>query len=583
MSMAEGSFVRNAAALAFALVFTCFVAPATYALEITTVVLTGDDAPGAPFPFTTFTNLLFLPNGLTAPVVDENERVYFLSSLPSGVWAGDGGSPEKIIATMDVAPGGGVISSVVAPWSGAGGRSVIYGSVLENQSTLVWVLFGQGPGGLTLLAEEGGTAPGTSGVFELTFDPSPQVGSSGEYVFAAQLEQGVGGVGSDDDQGIWAGTAGDSLELLLREGDPAPGFDAFAGTRCIPTLDGSGSDPATPVVDMRPIPPVALSRDGTLAMNGTIDGCDPPSTRHVIWLREVGQLPKVVAMQGEEVSGPGSELLSVDRIALSDGGTLAFMGGAFHNPGIGVGVWSMTAGGGVEVVAIKGDSIAGLPEGTRFSSSVVALSAADSGRVAFQGFFIDDSNSVFGNALIAAGGVLPACAFAVEGEPAPGAPEAVFGDLVDPVFRGQGFESDGNGNVAFLMQLERGVGGVDATNDLGLWRKPLSGPAELIARTGDMLEVAPADLRTIANIAFAGEGGTLPGHGGGIGPDGEVAFWALFTDDSEGVFVTDPAPTEPSVFMCPEPDVLCAQLAALLTLLVVVRGSRSRIYVNGSP
>jgi hypothetical protein len=60
-------------------------------------------------------------------------------------------------------------------------------------------------------------------------------------------------------------------------------------------------------------------------------------------------------------------------------------------------------------------------------------------------------------------------------------------------------------------------------------------------------------------------------------------FWALFTDDSEGVFATDPAPTEPSAFMCPESDARCAQLAALLALLVVVRGSRSRIYVNGSP
>jgi hypothetical protein len=293
----------------------------------------------------------------------------------------------------------------------------------------------------------------------------------------------------------------------------------------------------------------------------------------VIWRREVGQLPTVIALTGDEVSGAGSQLQVVDRIALSDNGTLAFMGRAAHPMRQGVGVWSITPGGDVDAVAIAGELIPGFPNGAGFESSFASLSVADSGRVAFQGGF-SDFGAVFGDALIAAGGELPSCAFAVEGAPAPGAPDAVFGRFGNTIYRNQAFESDATGNVAFLMELERGVGGVDATNDLGLWRRLPKGPEELIARTGDTLEVAEGDIRTIANLAFAGEGGGFLGHGGGIGPDGEVAFWASFTDDSEGVFVTDPASTELTAFVCPEPGATSTQLAALLVLLGLARGSR---------
>ena len=250
--MSEGVLTRVAAALVAALLFTATVAPGAHALEITTIVLEGDDAPGAPFFFSTFMTLLTFPNALSAPVVDENGRVFFLSGIPGGVWAGDGGPLDKIVATLDPAPGGGEMSSVVTQWRGGGGSSVLYTSVLRNQSDLVFVLYSDGPGGLTLLAEEGAAAPATLGVFGLTFNVSPQVGSSGEYAFATQLERGVGGVDGNNDDGIWAGTAGGSLDLLLREANPAPGFNSLAATRCIPTLDGSGLIPQPPWLTLRP-------------------------------------------------------------------------------------------------------------------------------------------------------------------------------------------------------------------------------------------------------------------------------------------------------------------------------------------
>ena len=542
------------------------------AIEITAVALSGDTAPDLdPFvPITEFSQFLPLANVRTAPVVDQDGRVIFLSGFPpSGIWAGDGSNGrtlEKLVASFDPAPGFGpshLVQSILGAWSGGGGYAVLDVSVAPLAQLPVQVLYSAGPGGTVIIAEDGQNAPGTTGVFTLAaFAPAPQVGSAGEYAFAADLER-TGDVTSANDTGIWAGSGGPP-SLLLREGDPAPGFDAD----CVPTPDGTGSDPDVRVAFVQSalagVPALALSRDGTLAMHARIEGCPPPGTADVVWLREPGAIARVVAMTNDTLGG--GQLLSPDYVSLSDAGALGITGDGFVNGRLGVSVWTLTDAGD-EVVGFPGLFVPGMPPGSTVQTIAWPPSVADTGRAAFEATFLENAPADRNSGLFARGGGRPAFALAMEGSAAPGAQDgAVFADVTD-LFDSSVFESDGEGNVAFSMRLAQGPGGgvVDSTNDLGLWRSGPNGPVELIARTGDTLTVAEGDERIVDGLVFAGDGGTIAGHGGGMGPDGEVAFWASFTDGSEGIFVTDPAPP------VPEPGAILAQLAALATLYGVAR------------
>ena len=84
---------------------------------------------------------------------------------------------------------------------------------------LAFPLLAQVP--VTLVAREGDPAPGAGDgvVFENLFAPS--INNANEVLFAAVLS-GTG-VASDNKDGIWTGPPG-NLQLLARDGDPAPGL-----------------------------------------------------------------------------------------------------------------------------------------------------------------------------------------------------------------------------------------------------------------------------------------------------------------------------------------------------------------------
>jgi hypothetical protein len=89
---------------------------------------------------------------------------------------------------------------------------------------------------------------------------------------------------------------------------------------------------------------------------------------------------------------------------------------------------------------------------------------------------------------------------------------------------------------------------VDSTNDLGIWATDRSGVQQLVVRTGDELEVAPGDVRTIGDLRFMGANSNSNGWMSGFNNVGQVAFWASFTDGSQGVFVSNKVATVPGDF-----------------------------------
>jgi hypothetical protein len=116
------------------------------------------------------------------------------------------------------------------------------------------------------------------------------------------------------------------------------------------------------------------------------------------------------------------------------------------------------------------------------------------------------------------------------GDHAPGTPT---GANFDFPFSGLSLGINSAGRVAFSAPLN---GNVTSANNWGIWAQDAAGALFLVARTGEVMQVAPGDLRTIASLK------TVLGSNSG-GPRefnniDQIAFWAGFTDGSEGIFVT---------------------------------------------
>ncbi len=124
------------------------------------------------------------------------------------------------------------------------------------------------------------------------------------------------------------------------------------------------------------------------------------------------------------------------------------------------------------------------------------------------------------------------------GMPAPGTPSGVvYGSvLLTPVLNNAG-------QTAFEAALTGS--GVDSTNNSGIWATARNGSLQLIVRGGDLLEVAPGDVRTISGLnlvnGFSLDSGTgnSDGRPSGFNNLGQLAFQASFTDGTSGVFVSN--------------------------------------------
>ena len=117
-----------------------------------------------------------------------------------------------------------------------------------------------------------------------------------------------------------------------------------------------------------------------------------------------------------------------------------------------------------------------------------------------------------------------------------------------------------NGDVLFQAALQRGVSGVTAANDDGIWLRQRTGQIYLVAREGDLLDVAPGpavDLRQMTYVDSVGTGNTRQRHS--LTNNGEALFFATFSDNSSGLFLTAaiPEPTTLILSVLSIPATLC--------------------------
>ena len=341
---------------------------------------------------------------------------------------------------------------------------------------------------LQRVALTGDEAPGTGGAAFLGFGPVV-TNDFLRTAFTATLEQ-AGGVGPDDDLGMWS-EGGGALALVLRQGSAAAGA---AGTWDVATA------------------PPALNDAGQLAFRASVSG---PSQSGV-WHEGSGALAPA-ALTGEpadglpvgvDTAGPLSEP------AFNDAGQVAFHGGL---SGAGVSstddraVWAGGPGGPLGLAAREGDLAPGSGGAAYVGFEGTLVDA--SGGVAFRATLDDGGTGIY------AGPVAALQLAARDGSPAPGVPGGVFASFIAP-------DLGPAGALAFHAGLASGPGGVTSADDRGVWAGAPDA-LKLVAREG---ELAPdSGGRVFSSFSTPR-----------INAGGDVLFRG-FLDAGTGLFVDRPA------------------------------------------
>jgi hypothetical protein len=370
-------------------------------------------------------------------------------------------------------------------------------------------------GNLALLAARGAPAPGVGdgSTFADFFDPRhTDFGSA----FRADLANAPAGRSS----GIWVGKAG-SVQLLARTGEPAPGAGGatFASLRW----------PMMQAFD----PPVTF-------FAGDLNTSTQSVPDQGIWYGQPGSV-FLIHRSGQPAPGAEGALFDTFGIALP-GGHLAFratLRGLGVTPANDVAIFSGSATQ-PELVARTGAQAPGMPAGVTFAALGTPTNTPFAGTsLAYQAKLAGPGIDSASDDVVWFSDINRDTLVAREGQPAPGAADgATFAS----------FERPGAGLSEAVFVATLGGGAVTVENDRGIWGYKFGRPQSLylIAREGDLFEVAPGDVRRIEELHVRESMPFRAGPPAWFAVAGYVTFSADFTDGSSGVF----AATLPDV---PEP------------------------------
>lgn len=346
----------------------------------------GDPAPGTPAGVTfglifSGGQTLLSPDGrvamaarLTGPGVT--------SANDQGFWVGPPGALALVAREGDPAPGappGAVYnfnsSSIGIVLNGAG--DVAFNAFLSGGGTSGGAIWAGSPGSPTLVARKGDQPPGTGPGVEFSSLRSPTLNALGEIAFGATLFGA--GVTPANSAGLWAGAPG-GLQLVIREGDPAPG--------------GAPGE----VVDLGNFPGLqGLTANGlVLTAQGTRFAGPGVSAANdqAVWIGPAGGL-QLVAREGDPAPGtPGDTVLAnLTRRAANAGDEVLFisnLAGSLISGGAN-GLW-LADGGGVELL-LRTDDLIELSPGDVRPVGLIGLFAGGTGQAGFLGSLNDESQA----------------------------------------------------------------------------------------------------------------------------------------------------------------------------------------------
>jgi len=236
---------------------------------------------------------------------------------------------------------------------------------------------GAGPAQYEQVTFTGEAAPGVPGA---VFHPrlvflAPTINNSGEVAFRGQLERGVGGISSANDDGLWVRRDG-TLELVVLQGDPAP---TRLGTRVF----GTPNDPS-------------ISANGTLTFTAILDINQPGITfdnDEGIWSTRSGSIG-LVSQEGDVMPGTSGAVTRQYLTVLSSASGQTTFKASLVN-GIGdttsdndEGVWQQRPDGSLGLLMRAGDQAPGTAPGTALSF-VSLESVNDAGQTAITGRMVN--------------------------------------------------------------------------------------------------------------------------------------------------------------------------------------------------
>lgn len=498
--------------LAVSLAITCFLIQSASS-HITTIAITGADAPGVPSATWSDLGRVTLNNvGELAFSARLEHSADINANNDLGIWHFD--LDGQLIAQTGVGNVPGVASAdfaeIETPLLSDNGTILVYGSLVTGDGGIdasnnrgVWAYDGAAG---TLKARTGsGNVPDMPGANFSSILSSPGVLSrNGDFGFLALMQTGVGGVLNTDDRGIWRYKPSGAT-LVAREG--------LGG---VPDIQGARFDNFAPP---------AINASDQLALFGTLkEGIGVNRSNSAgIW-RYNDNNGDLLARTG---SGNVPEMAASLNFSsftfplINNSGHVAFSAELSDES---KGVWLYGEAGGTSIVSpskplpdlaavgITEISLSGFNDAGQLLASVV-LEEGVAGVTTENNLGIWLLNG--DDQLIArsgSGGV-------------PGIADAHFADFTAAAINEPG-------QIAIQATMQSGFGGVDASNDSGLWLIDPAGASWLVAREGDQL-----DGRTIDGIDLVTN---VSGEPSGFNDRSELAFQATFTSGDSGVFLFRP-------------------------------------------
>ena len=229
--------------------------------------------------------------------------------------------------------------------------------------------------------------------------------------------------------------------------------------------------------------------------------------------------------------GANAKLSFMSPLGFNANGTIA-VSGSFSNPG-----GNPTSGTAIVVSNATGISLAaysGAPapgtNGHVFRDTFYEPSVSSNGFIAFYGSEWDGSDLNSGRSGIWAGAPNDLKLIAHQGDTVPNT-GARFGSFFRDTPSLNRF--DQMAFPATLTDLQSGA------NSGSLWATDLDGNLVMIARSGEGLEVAPGDVRTISSLSMVAKQGDDDGRPRSMNDLGQVVFSANFTNGTSGIFLSN--------------------------------------------
>lgn len=495
---------RVAGVASYCFVLLSMMLPASAQLApVETIVLSGSEEPVDP------SNLFDV---FTFATMDARGIVAFQASLigplvttdnDSGIWIGSGDDVVvSVIREGDPAPGlpTGVTMDGALTGVHPGGLQVAYSGFLS------------GPGvdmnnnlatwqGSTLLVRTGDPAPGF-GAGVTWFAGDPNTNRHGHIALGSGLAGS--GIDSTNNEAIFVNTTG-PWTLAARTGDPAPSGGTFAEFSAGKVFADMGFN------DTGVLSFMAVVETASAVYERAVFVGVPPSLQRVT--REGDLLPIPSGGVAELV------LLQDDPVLDERGTNLAFKG---HVTGDLDALWAGRPGF-LRAVAMENDFFGSV----QFQDFYVPSIAGDF--VGFRAsFWTPVGEGIYRERL----GVLQE--IARTGQPAPGAPAgAVFESFSTPMVNDLG---------QFVFQARMSGPLIDATNQDGIWIYTTSGTLLPVALEGAPLQISPTDARIVDEVGFAGHASSNAGMGAGqvLNARGQILFHATFTDGVNAILLAEP-------------------------------------------